>query len=421
VIFNEERARYGSSLLLWNSASHDVGGYYADPYQALVRYMVGCTMAGTPHVLYGQELGTFSGFGFNDYTVSGSESVPDLFTFNSLQPAIAAGIGNQRIDQLYPLFASVGLARQSSPALRGANYCFLTSSSPQPNIYAVAKFETTNGSPNFHDVVFAFVNLDVTNAQQGHFNVNVSCNGANLFGIQPGRLYNVKNLAAYQDASTDRRQTWLWSGGIAGSNLLANGIFVSLNAVPTANAGWTNAPFEAQYLKLYDVTPPVALAPPSSFDNYVVSNVVTFTWPALNDAIGGVSGYFVTVGTSPGAANVYDGVCAGTSLALTNAYGTTLYAQVSAINSAGIIGSASASSSGVTLVDPAWIPVLSMQNPKVLKWTSVSGKTYQIWSTTNLNVPFSTSGEVITAMGPTILNTDLNLNATRFYRIQVFP
>jgi hypothetical protein len=26
--------------------------------------------------------------------------------------------------------------------------------------------------------------------------------------------------------------------------------------VPTSNAGWTTAPFEAQYLKLYDVTPP---------------------------------------------------------------------------------------------------------------------------------------------------------------------
>jgi len=70
----------------------------------------------------------------------------------------------------------------------------------------------------------------------------------------------VKNLAAYLGADPNRRNYWLWDGGIAGSNLLANGIYVSLNPVPTSAAGWTNAPFEAQYLKLYDVTPPPAPA-----------------------------------------------------------------------------------------------------------------------------------------------------------------
>ena len=29
----------------------------------------------------------------------------------------------------------------------------------------------------------------------------------------------------------------------------------SLNPVPASDSAWTNAPFEAQYLKLYDVTP----------------------------------------------------------------------------------------------------------------------------------------------------------------------
>ena len=60
---------------------------------------------------------------------------------------------------------------------------------------------------------------------------------------------------------------------------------------------------------------------------------------------------------------------------------------MTAVSAAGISGSASASSSGVTLVDPGWIPVLSMQGGSVLQWTSVSGKNYQIWSTTDLAAP----------------------------------
>jgi glycosidase len=262
-IFNTERSSYGQCLMLWNSASHDVGGYYTDPYQALIRFMVGATIDGAPHLFYGQEAGTTSGFGFNLYTTSGTEEVPDLFTFNSLQPAFAAGAGNLRVDQLYPLFSSVGQARPASPALCCENRYFLnTIGSPQPNIYAVAKYQTAGGEPNSNDVVFAFVNLDVTNGHQGNFNVNVSQNGSNLFGIQPDRLYNVKNLAAYTAINPSRRLQFLLSNGIAGSNLLSNGLSIQLNPVPTNNAGWTNSPFEAQYLKLFDVTPPPSLAAP---------------------------------------------------------------------------------------------------------------------------------------------------------------
>ena len=38
-------------------------------------------------------------------------------------------------------------------------------------------------------------------------------------------------------------------------NLLSGGVVVFLNKVPVTDSGWTNAPYEAQYLKLYDVTP----------------------------------------------------------------------------------------------------------------------------------------------------------------------
>jgi hypothetical protein len=326
------------------------------------------------------------------------------------------------VDQLYPLFSAVGQARQASPALQSANRCFLSPTVSQPNMYAVAKFVMTNGSPNFYDVVFAFVNLDLNNSHQGYFNVNLAQNGTNLFGIKPGRAYNVKNIAAYAGADPNRRDYWLWgTNGIAGGVLLSSGVPALLNPVPATSAGWTNAPFEAQYLKLYDVTPPATLAPPTVTGTYVIGNSVTFSWLPLTDLDGGVSGYQVIVGTSPGASDVFSGIVEGTTLTVTNVYGATLYAEVSAINNAGIPGASSASSAGVILVDPSWIPILSMQGASVLNWTSVSGKTYRVWSTADLGIPFTPISGVITAVGPTTLSTNLSPDPARFYRVQIFP
>jgi hypothetical protein len=423
-IFNTERTNYGACLMLWNCISHDVGEYYTDPYMALIRFMVGGTIDGAPQVFYGQEMGTTNGFGFSLYSANGTEEVPNMFAFNSLQPAIVAGAGSFTIKQLYPLYAAVGQARQSSPALRGANRCFLSPMAPQSKIYAVAKFVTTNGSPNFGDVVFAFVNLDTANSHQATFDLNIIQNGSNLFGIQSNRTYNVKNLAAYTGADPGRSTYWLWNGGtggITGSNLLANGLPVSLNPVPTSNAGWTNAPFEAQYLKLYDVTPPDTLAAPATANSYSVGNSATFTWSALNDPNGGVSGYVVIVGTTPGGSDVFSGFVSSTSLTVTSSYGARLYAEVSAVNNAGIQGTFSASSAGVALVDPQWIPVAGMKTSSILNWNSVSGKTYQVWSTTNLMVPFTPLSGLMTATVSALTFTNTPTNTAQYFRIQLFP
>ena len=336
---------------------------------------------------------------------------------------------NFGLDQLWPVYAAINQARQFSPALKSPNRYYLNqtgSETPQQNIFSVAKYQTANASPNFSDVVFAFTTLDRNNTQTGNFDVNITQNGSNLFGIQPNRIYNVRNISAYTAIDPNRRNYWLWnggSGGIAGSNILANGVFVSLNPVPTSNAGWTNAPFEAQYLKLYDVTPPPTLSAPGvgTTNNYVFTNVVTFTWPAVNDPEGGVSGYYVIVGSTPGGSDVFSGIVAGTSLTVTNSFGVYLYAEVSAINNAGIQGAASSSSTGVALVNPGWIPVLNILNRSVLSWNSVSGKTYQVWSTTNLSLPFSAMGGPINAAGPVAAYTNSPANGTRFFRVQFFP
>ena len=423
-IFNSERLSYNQCLMLWNNTSHDVGGFFNDPYLALLRFMIGATIDGAPFVLYGQEMGTINGFGFSVYNTSGSEAVPSLFVFNSLHPAEVAGVSNLRVNQLYPLYGAVGHARLASPALRCPNRFFLSPTLPQPSIYAVAKYVAPNGAPNFNEVVFAFVNLDPTNGHAATFNLNIAQNGANLFGIQSNRLYNVRNLAAYLPADPNRSSYWLWnggSGGVAGSNLLATGASISLNPVPATANGWTNAPFEAQYLKLYDVTPPSAPAAPTATNAYVLGTSVTFSWAAVTDPLGGVSGYYVTVGTAPGAADIFAGFTTNTSVTVSGLYGAQLYAQVSVVSNAGIRGPFSPASAAVALVDPAWIPLSTMQSNAWLSWNSVPGKSYLVWSTTNLTVPFAPLGNILTATAPILSFTNNPTNAAQYFKIQLFP
>jgi hypothetical protein len=435
-LFNARRTDYGQSLILWDGTTHDEETY-VDPYEGLIRYMAGATIDGVPMIFYGQELGISATFGFDLYVDDFGQIIPDFYEYNDLQPVLNPANRTFALDQLNPVFSAVGQARLASAALRSSNRYYLnqinsdvSDETPQEEIFSVAKYETANGAPNFNDVVFAFVNLDRNDQQIGTFDVNITENGSNLFGILPNRIYNVKNISAYTGADPNRASYWLWPtntpgsiGGIAGSNVLANGVYVGLNPVPATNAGWTNAPFEAQYLKLYDVTPPPTPSAPGigSTNNYVLSNVVTFSWTSVTDSIGGVSGYQVLIGTAPGGSNVFNGFVSGTSLTVTNTYGAQLYATVSAVNNAGIDSTPSASSTGIVLVNPAWVPMANMTVPNLLNWTSVSGMTYQVWSTTNLTVPFTAYGGMVTASAPSFTYTNNATNAVRYFKVQLIP
>jgi hypothetical protein len=316
--FDSRRTSYGQGLVLLNNVSHDEQSY-SDPYAGLIRYMACSTIDGAPMTFYGEELGISTTFGFNLYQLNFGKLIPHFMVYNSLQPVFNPANRNFGLDQLWPVYAGVNQARNFSAALRSSNRYYLNqtgSETPQASIFSVAKYENADGAPNFNDVIFAFTTLDRNNQQSGNFDVNISQNGTNLFGIKPARIYNVKNIAAYLGADANRRNNWLWGSGIAGSNVLNNGVGVSLNPVPASNAGWTTAPFEAQYLKLYDVTPPPAPAAPGigSTNNYVFGNSVTFSWSAVSDAEGGVSGYHVLVGTTPGGADIFNSIVSGTSL-----------------------------------------------------------------------------------------------------------
>ncbi len=463
-IYDGRRSTYGQGLVIWDTESHDEAGY-ADPYQALIRYAADSTIDGVPDIFNGQEIGisgavtppnsnTFgTPYGLTNYQVNFGKPIPNFMCFNSLANAWnSLGADAYGQAQLYPVYSAISQARQSSAALQSSNRYYLndTSNNVPASIFGVAKYASANAHPNLSDVVFAFVNLSESSAQSDVFNVNITQNGSNLFGIDPARTYNIKNIAADTEYDSTRPNVWLWgSAGISGSNILNNGIYVSLNAVPSNTSGWQTSPYEAQYLKLYDITPPPAPGAPSTLKAYAIGSSATFNWNAAVDAEGGIAGYQVVVSTAPngGGTVIFTGTTATNSITVTGTYGQTLYATVTAINSAGISSStSSASGSGTILLDPngdqnhsgltnsqqdaaGFNPLDTVNYFHVtsivpgtggmqLNWVSVPGRTYQLQYSPNMTSGFTALSGTITATGTSSTYTDTSATgATRFYRV----
>ncbi len=300
-IFEGRRSAYGQALVLTNSVSHDEENY-ADPWQVMVRNGVSATMDGATLIFPGQELGistdTSSGvfnFGYQHYESNFGKQIPHFKRWNSMTPAWNDGdFGN---DQLYPVHSGIQTARNHSPALRSANRWFLDGDGFNTQIHAVAKYETPNASPATSDVVLAFSNLDRNNDQSDNFKIPTAL--ATLLGLEDGRTYNTKNIAAYTAQDPTRRDTLLWGSGITGANLKSTGFFVGTKKVPTTVGGWSSDPFEAQYLKVLDVTAPVATPAqpvmPNNHD-YEIGSQAKFDWADVPaDSAGVVPHYEVTV------------------------------------------------------------------------------------------------------------------------------
>ncbi len=329
-IFENRRASYGQSMVLLNTVSHDEQNA-ADPWEALLRFAVYSTVDGVPMFFHGQELGISTTFGFDVMEYNASKYIPHFKTFNSMMPLWTnTDFGN---DQLYPVYSAINRARRRSRALRSSNRYYVDqvgSFGTHQRILSIAKYETPNAPPGICDVVFGFVNLDRGANQSGFFDVNIAQNGSNLFGIQAGRTYNVRNLSAYTAQDATRDGIWLWGAGRAGSDVLSTGVFAGLKRVPSTSGAWTSDPFEAQFRNPYDVTPPPAGGPPSTPKPYALGPNVTFSWSPASDPVGGIAGYRVIISTQPNGAGtiVFDGTVVGTARTITGALGQALFATV---------------------------------------------------------------------------------------------
>ena len=476
TIYEDRRAAYGQAGVLLNTSSHDED-HYNDPWQALVRYAVNGTIDGAPLIFPGQELG-LSGtvvppshtngtgtFGYDRYEINVGKPIPHFKKYNSLMPLWrqtdpAHGSYNFGVAQLHPVHAAIGQARAGSKALRSSNRYFLDRTGEQgryEEIFSVAKYETANASPANSDVVFGFVNLNRNAGQDRTFNVNITQNSTNLFGIKSGRTYNVRNVAAYTGVDSYRRNTLLWGAGRTGSDVLANGVRVIMNAVPASNAAWTSAPYEAQYLKLLDTTAPTATPTQPTGPNvfaYAIGNAVTFTWPAIAaDGEGIAPSYRLSVSINGGAPTNF--LTASPSYTVNAAEGQTVVVSVQAANPDDPTqsGPASVASSSIKLLAGAGdedgdgqsneaehaAGMNPLNNASVFKitatsrptatsvtvtWASAAGRNYELWATTDLSLPFAkVSGAApISSAGSSTSYTDPSADgSTKFYQVRTVP
>jgi len=453
-IFETRRTSYGQGLVLLNNTSHDEAGY-SDPWEAFIRYAVGSTMDGAPMMMYGQDIGTAASLSFDKYEVNFGKNIPHFKAWNSMQPQWTSWSANTfGVKNLIPAYSGAGKAREFSPALRSSSRWFLNpngTTTADPKIFAVAKYEEANASPATKDVVFAFVNLDRSASRQNTFGIPSGL--GTLLGIKSGRNYNVRNIAAYLGPNNEfptRRDQFLWgNSGLSGATILSGGIYVSLPSVPATDSAWGSAPFEAQYLKLYDVTPPPALTgAPTTSTSITANGTTTLSWSAVNDPEGLTPTYRVTasngstVETTSTSAS-FPGLTPGTYTFTVTALNPNDPSKTSATSSPSP-SVRSLSSTGdddgdgqtnadelIAGTDPlnansrfAIETILATPTGTTLTWTAVPGRTYTVQARENLSpsgawVPIGTVNNANGLAIGSYMDSAISSPSRRFYRIVV--
>jgi hypothetical protein len=226
-----------------------------------------------------------------------------------------------------------------------------------------------------------------------------------------------------------------------------------MNRVPTNDAAWSTAPFEPQYLKLYDVTAPAAAPGMPSVPNaysYALGNSVTVSWLGVPAEEGVQPTYKVTYSYNNGPLNVI--YTNNTSQVFTAAAGTTLTVTVQAVNpnDQNAAGPTSQSSS-VRFIDPSAdedgdgqtntaensagtnpfdtgsaFKVLEVAKPTAgtftVTWTSVAGKKYQVEASASPTSGYTDIGPQHTGTGSPMTYTENPAGgAPRFYRVRLVP
>ena len=257
--FDARKNAFEMSPVLLNLISHDEIFPTDDQWSLVYAYAINAAMDGVPMMFYGQEngaqndageYGSRTDFGisannnFARYESNFSKSIPHFKRYNHM-----TNIWNATWSaDIRSTYGRLNAARANSPALRSQQNYFLADAATtnwNPDIFAVAKIQSPGVSAATQDVVFAFVNNDfrANYSRAASFRLNATTDsGANWFGIQPTHVYNVVDLAATNPT------TMLWGGGITGSTLIANGIYVGFQS----NATWSGG--QAQYIRLLDTT-----------------------------------------------------------------------------------------------------------------------------------------------------------------------
>ena len=257
--FDARKNAFEMSPVLLNLISHDEIFPTDDQWSLVYAYAINAAMDGVPMMFYGQEMGAQNNYGeyggrsdfgissnnnFKRYETNFGKSIPHFKRYNHMTNIWNAGWA---VD-IRATYGRLNAARENSAALRSQQNYFLADAATtnwNPDIFAVAKFQQPGVSAATQDVVFAFINNNfrANYSRAASFKLNATTDsGANWFGIQPSHVYNVVDLASTNPTAL------LWGGGITGSTLIANGIYVGFQS----NATWSGG--QAQYIRLLDTT-----------------------------------------------------------------------------------------------------------------------------------------------------------------------
>ena len=260
---DDRRNAFDLSPLLLNLTSHDEIMPHDNQWRVAYAYATVSGFDGAPMLFNGQEAGLQNdalvytnrgidaGNNFRRYELNFSKSIPHFKRYNhmtnvwnNIDSGFASG-GSDWANGLHSFYQRIGKARLASPALRSPNNYFLNGTNGwNPDVIGVAKYEAAGVSAASQDVVFVFVNNDITASTNRFdtYNLNVDVTpGVNWFGLQPGHSYNIVDLVSPNPTQQ------IWGTDKTFTELTTQGFTVILNGNPFAGQ-------HAQYLKLVDKT-----------------------------------------------------------------------------------------------------------------------------------------------------------------------
>lgn len=255
--YKDRREAYEGVVLLNNLTSHDEVFPSNDAYAMVQAYAQLGALDGIPMLMYGQEAAAqndFASYGFSGiadssrnwtrYESNFGKTIPNFKRWNSMSK-----VWLNRDEVVEGLYGRINRARLANPALRGKGEYVLARKGGlgiDPGIFAVAKFERAGVSASVQNVVFAFANSDYSAvaSRSGVFDLSPSlAGGANWFGIDPERMYNLRDQLAESPSA------WVWAEDRSGADLIENGLSVSLS-------GSVVGMNQAKYLRLVDTSVP---------------------------------------------------------------------------------------------------------------------------------------------------------------------
>ncbi len=470
------RSTYRTGAILLNITGHDEVLPDNDAWLNASRHAAMASVPGLPMVFYGQEqgiqnfnegAGTWHYDGFEtDHELNFGKRIPHFKKWNKAQWWYA-GTQPPNNTGMAQWYGRVNWARLNSPAVKSINQYYLdkrpNGTTPNDNVFAIAKYEQAGASPAFKDVVICFANLFVHGAAHGVAADTFDLRGGvgdplwSLLGIQnsAARKYNIRNLAS-SNASAN-----IWTTPRTGDDIYSNGVFVSLGG-GTVNPITADGEL-AQYLKIVDVTPPPSSAPTTSY--YALGSTGMFQWTSNAGPHDNITGWTISVGTTPGGIDVANNVAlsgSATGYSFSGTTGITYYATLTPVSAAGVAATTPGQSdSGNPNPGSATTPVILLDaaadqdsdgltngaeqtagtNPLdgtsvfrivsvtnvapgsvQVMWSSVAGKSYVVEAANDLASSFAPLSGTILATGTLSGYTDSTASGARkFYHVRVVP